>query len=475
MIKIKTIAKNGLFYFVGTIVSAVLGILSTPLLTRILDPKTYAQYGILISFTTCLSTFIYLGQDEAFFRFYNNRRESYLKYFWICVKYPIVLLFFIIAILFFFPSFLNHIFEFEIALSTFVILCFYLSFLVVQRFILLTLRIEDHAINYAISNILTKGGFIVLVILYYCVYKTISFSDLILCLLGGVTIALIANIFVLTNLRNKLYSGGETTNPKDLLTFGLPLMISYTLVFAIPFLEKIVIRKISDWDTLALYTAAGVFITAINLIKTTVNSIWIPYVYKEYSHPNFKNKYHSFGILLTSFCVFIISCTLFSRRWLVLFFDSAYYDSMFILPAMVCGACFDLLTCVYSIGINISKKTKYQILFPITQICISLLFLLIFLPRLGFVTTGLSYLFSVSISRIFQISVASHFFSTGHSYVKPLIISSLGIIISVLSVFITSMFFDMVIPLLLLAITVFISHNECLSFIKNLYVSPSAH
>ena len=83
--------KNLSWYFGGTIVTAILGLINTPFLTRVLEPVIYAQYGMVINFTTVLSTFIYLGQDEALMRFYHVRKESYRSFLFRSIKFPILM------------------------------------------------------------------------------------------------------------------------------------------------------------------------------------------------------------------------------------------------------------------------------------------------------------------------------------------------------------------------------------------------
>ena len=74
--------KNVSWYFIGTLATAVLGLISTPFLTRTLSQEVYAQYGLVMSFITALASFIYLGQDDAFMRFYHVRKSGFWKYFW---------------------------------------------------------------------------------------------------------------------------------------------------------------------------------------------------------------------------------------------------------------------------------------------------------------------------------------------------------------------------------------------------------
>ena len=87
----KKMLSNTAWYFGGTIISAVLGVISSPILTHVLSTEVYAQYGMVTSFTTLVATFVYLGQDEAFMRYFDRRKEPFWPFFWRCIKLPLML------------------------------------------------------------------------------------------------------------------------------------------------------------------------------------------------------------------------------------------------------------------------------------------------------------------------------------------------------------------------------------------------
>lgn len=460
--------KNTAWYFGGIIASAILGFINTPLLTRILEPKAYAQYGMLITFTTVLATFIYVGQDEAFMRFFNKKKEEYKGYLWRCIRIPLLLCAIVTALLLE-PShtLLNWVFESELPTITCLLIGIYVLAIVLQRFLMITARMEERAANYSVSNIVTKGGFIVATIAVYYITKALSFNKIIICLLLGVVAALIINLMVVMRIPHNVNPSGEDITSKELLKFGLPFAFSTTLFFTVPLLEKLIIRTQTSWETLAIYTASAVFVTVMNLLKTTVNSIWIPYVYKNFqTEEKFKNVFYNVGICLTSFCLFVVAGTILTRRWLVLLFDSKYYDAMLIAPAMVCGACFDLLSAIYSIGINITKKTQYHIIIPIIQLTVSAVILLALLPIIGLQATGISYLLSIGISRMVQMTIALRKYDTGRSNAKMYFLFLGGIVSALAAIYFHSFAFDVVCCFIIVIVLFTISRKELFTMIK---------
>lgn len=460
--------KNVIYYFGGTLISALLGMISTPLLTRILDKEVYAQYGMVMTFTTALSTFLYLGQDEAFMRNFASRKEGYWKYLFRCMRFPLILCF-VTCLLLLEPSrkIVTVVLGDGISTMACLILCLYLFVLVIQRFLMLTARMEERAVNYSISNIATKGVFLVAVTLLFYWVSNISLDWIIVALTCGVFVALLINICVVVGAQHTENSKGIEVSSREMLKYGLPLALTISMGFSIPLVEKLVIRQATSWDVLAVYTAASIFITVMNMVKTTVSNIWTPYAYREYQNENkFKDAFCKIGISMTFFMVCILAGTILTRRWLVLILDKGYIDAMIIAPAIVCGSCFDVLSTVYSIGIYIKKKTINQIIVPIVRIFVSLPILLIGLPLWGLQATGIAYLLSIAFSKTIEIKMSLHFYGTGRKNYKLFSLMTMCITVSLISLFFTSLLFDVVVSLGILLLGVVVVKDELVQAVK---------
>lgn len=464
----KKTLKNTIWYFGGTVITAILGLISSPLLTRVLSTEVYAQYGMIISFTAMLSTFIFIGHDEAFMRFFENRKDGYFLYLWKCIRWPFLLCVITLIILLE-PTHTvsTYIFAEDIGSFSVAILGFYIIFLVIQRFLMLTARMEENAANYSISNIITKAFFLVAVFGFYYINKKVSLPDTIFSLMLGVMCAMLLNMVVVVKSNHSYNPNGIEVSAKELFFFGIPFAFSSTMYLIVPVVEKLIIRKKTDWTTLAIYTAAAIFITVMSLIKQTVNSIWVPYVYKEYENKKtFKETFNTIGMALSWFSVCILSFVIVTRRWLVLVFDTEYYDTRLIAPALMCGACFDLLSSIYSIGINIKKQTKYHILVPIVQILVSVSFLTILLPILGVRATGISYMFSIALSRGIQIIIGLKLYGTGKKYTGLLTMIILYLLVGILSCLFETMIFDVGCAVSMFCVATFVARNELKAVVK---------
>ena len=73
----------------GTVISMLLGLLTTPIITRIVDPNEYGQLSIFQMYTGIALMVLCLGLDQALVRFYYDKdtlsyKQALLRYcFWI--------------------------------------------------------------------------------------------------------------------------------------------------------------------------------------------------------------------------------------------------------------------------------------------------------------------------------------------------------------------------------------------------------
>ena len=101
-------SKNYFKHFIeigsGTIISMFIGFLTTPIITRIVEPTDYGIYSMFTVYTNLALMVLCLGFDQVLVRyFYEYKSDNYKKYLLHkCVKIPIFFsVFAIIAIIIF--------------------------------------------------------------------------------------------------------------------------------------------------------------------------------------------------------------------------------------------------------------------------------------------------------------------------------------------------------------------------------------
>ena len=443
------------------------------LLTRVLDEKVYAQYGLLATFVTAATTFIAFGYDSAYSRFYYKHPYTPKGFIWRTLRTPMIV-FVVFAVVLLEPNqfLLHYVFEEKFGFATVLGLLVYIFLTYVHRFTQLTARMEERALNYVGSNFVGKFGYVVLVLVIFLLVREVSFDWVIVSFLISSALAALMNLLIFTRLRNERNLSAESVTEKDLFTYGFPYMINNVIILIVPLVEKLIIRDVAGWQVLSVYTAAAIFQTVILIVTNTVINIWNPLVYKHCDNEEyFKPVLHLFGLAATVILVVGLSFCILTRRWLVLILDQSYRaDVSIIAPAILFGACFNVLNIIYSVGINIKKKTFYFIISPLLQLGISVGLCYLLVPSMGLVGVAIATLASLVISKTYRIVVGMRLYSTGVSEWKVVLLCLGGVASSVFTLFSTSMFSDLMVCVSLILFTLCVVNKDLVSLVQSLKV-----
>ena len=71
--------KHFMIIGTGTLINMFLGILTTPIITRIVAPIQYGQLSIFITYSNILLMILCLGLDQALVRYYYERNDEGYK------------------------------------------------------------------------------------------------------------------------------------------------------------------------------------------------------------------------------------------------------------------------------------------------------------------------------------------------------------------------------------------------------------
>lgn len=462
-------AKNTSIYFVGTVVMGALGLINTMLLTRLLeDPQVYALYGLLHQFVTTAAMFISFGFDAAYSRFYYSHNRTPGRYLLSTLLLP-GCLFLVTMLALIEPNqwILHYIFGSKFSVVCIVFLLLYLLFTFIHRFTQLTARMEEYAFNYVLSNFVGRFGFIFIIAAIFFMRKSVDFDWVLISSMIAAVLATLLNVVIFFRLKGGAKENGVRIGQKDMLSYGVPIMINNVFILVMPLVERLIIRDLAGWEVLSIYTAAAVFQTVVMLLVNTVDNIWNPIVFKHCDKPEvFKPIMHNFGLAVSLIVIVGFSLCVLLRRWLVLLLGSVYRDVMILAPAICFGTCFRLVTMIYSAGIHIAKKTIHFIVEPIIQAVLSLTLCVLLLKPLGLEGVGVAVTISVIASRFYRSLVGLHLYDTGVSEYKMWILMGLCTAVAIASLFFTSLVADVIMFVVLIASMLAILNKDLVEIIQ---------
>lgn len=68
-------------FAIGPLGGAMIGFITVPVTTWLVDPEQFGLTTMFTLFQTLLTSFIYLGLDQAYGREYNNRKYTKVNYY----------------------------------------------------------------------------------------------------------------------------------------------------------------------------------------------------------------------------------------------------------------------------------------------------------------------------------------------------------------------------------------------------------
>ena len=84
---IKTFVK----YATGSMFALLAGLITTPILTRLISTEEMGKYSMFITLGSLFASILYLGLDQSYVRFYNDEhKDSQVALLNKCLRYPVV-------------------------------------------------------------------------------------------------------------------------------------------------------------------------------------------------------------------------------------------------------------------------------------------------------------------------------------------------------------------------------------------------
>ncbi|MBC1435029.1 lipopolysaccharide biosynthesis protein [Paenilisteria rocourtiae] len=417
----KALVMRLMQFAIGSLGSAVLNLMTIPVITFFLSPEEYGKTSMFMLVQTLLICVIYLGFDQAFAReFYEYPNKN--KLLSTAMVIPFLFSGVVIGLMcgfakpissFLFGSLVHYHVVYLIAASV--------PFLIFERFLFLYIRMQNKALEFSFFNILVKLSILVCTVLFLLflphTFITVIYATIIGQVLGD-TILMIRNIRL-------LYMNPMKTDPylyPRLAKFGLPIAVATVIYSLFVIIDKLFLRYFCNFDELGLYTAAFKIASALLILQTTFSNFWIPTAYEWYK----KQKPMRYFKLVSDSIMFLIAILfmglLLFKGVILMVLSPEYSQAQYIFPFLCFYPLMMTVSDTTNLGIVFLKRSSLNILVSVIAlgVAIGLNFLLV--PTYGAigasVATGSAYIafflartyFSMRIWNGF--SVKSHLITT---------------------------------------------------------------
>ena len=397
---------------IGSIINLIIGVLTTPIITRLVDPNEYGQLNIFTTYSTIALMIFTLGLDQTFLRFYyTNDAVGYKKkLLGFCLGLPIyfttVGFIILVLIYFLFPGLL--------AFDSVVLWCFiaYVYILILNRFGMLVLRLQYKTALYSAMNILHKALYVVIVIPFVIIFKKNYLYILVIATLGSM---LIPSIVCILSERHfwfvRLNVSKYDLSKKELLKYGFPLMISSGVFILFQATDKLCVKYFGTYSDVGVYSSAQSLMAVFSIIQSTFNTLWAPKAIEHYElHPDDRSFYIKMNHIITVLMFVFGACVLFGKDLFVMLLGEKYREASTIIPFLMFNPIMYTISETTVTGLSITKHTSSQVLITTISAIVNFIGNIVLIPILGpkgaAVSTGLSYIVFFTLRTIFS----NHYF-----------------------------------------------------------------
>lgn len=383
----------------GTLINMFLGLISTPIITRIVDPEEYGQLSIFTMYVNIAVMVLCLGLDQATVRFYYERDG--LKYkqslLFKCVWLPIIVSLTMSVIVISLSAF--HIVTFEFDTVIMLLLCAHTVSQIIYRFSQLIVRLEKNAKLYSTLQILQKAAYIILALgLCYTVRDNYLYL-LVIATVVSFLICLIASIAAQSKMWNfrTLDRTACKVSLKELVTYSAPFILSMGVTTLFQAIDKISLNYYRTYAEVGIYSSTMTLVNIFAIVQTSFNTLWAPTSVEHYSkYPEDKAFHQRANQLITVIMFFLGISLILVKDVFAILLGEKYREAAYILPFLIFNPIMYTISETTVGGLVFTKKSNLQVVVAIGACVTNIIGNTILVPELGCqgaaISTGISYI-----------------------------------------------------------------------------------
>lgn len=432
---LKTFTK----YATGSLFALLAGLVTTPILTRLISTEEMGKYSMFITIGSLFASILYLGLDQSYVRFYNDETEAcrvqLLKK---CMRLPLIATGAVsLLLLLFYNPFSNAI----IGEKSFVIVLvfdFYVVGCVVDRFWMLKIRMVQKAGSYSVLNVARKLSYLVITIILY----RLCFGDNCWSLIIAVSLAeyvLLLGCRFAERENWNVNKENTVTSLNEILKYGFPFIFSTTITLVFHSIDKLMLNALTDFNQVGLYSGAQNIVNLITQVQMVFTTFWAPVAYEHYSkNPEDKEFFVKVNKIISYVMLAVAIVLLCTKDIVILFLGKNYRDAVYVFPFLAFMPIMYTVSETTVMGINFAKKSSYHVW--ISLICAIVnsagnYFLILHYGAKGAaISTGLAYMVFFVLRTVLANKVYPVRFATTRFFISVVAVYLLAILASFMDV-----------------------------------------
>lgn len=387
--------ENLVKFAVGPMGAALIGFITIPITTWLVTPE---QYGLTTMFSLVqilILSFIYLGIDQAYVREYHSYKGDKSNLLLNAMLIPMTITGVVMLITAIFIKDISVYLFGEINYNLMFWLIIWMPFAIIERFLLLNIRMQEKGLYYSAFNILVKFLIMILTLGLLLMYSRTYISIILATLWGQILADLIILILSWKSINFKGFK-----LDKNLLVimsrFGLPLLPAILITWVFNSTDRIALDLFCTLTDIGVYFAAMKIVAALNMIQTIFATFWTPMAYRWHIERVDKIQFTrvSYGVFVVMGILFI--GILLFKEVFVWILSPEYAQAQYILPFLLFNPIMYTVSETTVLGINFARKTHLTILISVIAAITNILINIILVPYIGSIGaaigTGFAYI-----------------------------------------------------------------------------------
>ena len=419
MSTIKHFLKDTFIYGLATVLPRVINFLLVKVHTDALPATSYADNTNFYIWAGLLAVLLSYGMETSFFRFFNSehKKDSIISTSFISITVTTILF---VVLAYLFSDFFINIFDFEENKLRFKLLIAILAIDALSIVPFAYLRATNKSISYATIKLINV--FVIVIInLLFLKYIPMYLEQ-------GVKLPeIIQNNYDLTPIVNYIFIANlvgsaisflllvpylikfkilfDVVLLKKMLNYGWPILVAGIAYVINENLDKYLIGKLIDKQTMGIYAAVYKLAIFMNLYIMAFKLGAEPFFFNQQSKENAKEIY---ALILKYFTIvgsFVLLSIIVFIDVLKLFINENYWSALAIVPIILLA---NLLLGIYhnlAVWYKLTDKTQFAMYFSLLAAVVTIVINLIFIPIMGYMASAWATLFAYG-----SMAIASYFY-----------------------------------------------------------------
>ena len=398
---VKRFAKDTAIYGLAAVLPKLVNVLLVRLHTGILKPTAYSDNTQFYIYATYFNVLLTLGMETAFFRFFtkikDNEKVAQTAFTTILLNSLLFLSIFLL-----FADEISHFLTIDKTYFLILIGILILDTLVVVPYAYL--RVTHRPLKFAFYRLFNITVYAVLNIIFLWLIPKLlvtgklseSFANtynahpkVIYIFIANLIASFLTFVLFLPVLRF-FKVGLDKPLFKKMLSYGFPIMIAGLAYATNENLDKLLIGRMLDKETMGIYSAVYKIGVLMSLYVTAFRLGAEPYFFSQHKAENAKEQYAHILLWFTIFgAVFMVGIITFLNIIArLLIGQEVYLQALDIVPIILTAY---LLFGVYnnlSVWYKLTDRTRYGMILSITGAFITIIFNIVMIPKIGYIASA---------------------------------------------------------------------------------------